>query len=82
LRCHWWYFILLQCIWSVIMHLLVTQDHLTKTVIKQWWYIDETVMQQWSNSDAFELGSFMSFSRFWDVIDHILFFCNAFEATY
>jgi hypothetical protein len=78
-RCHWSYFILLQCIWSMIMHLLVKQDLFTKIVIKQWWDSDETLMQQSSNSDAFELGSFMSFSRFWDVIDHILFFCNAFE---
>jgi hypothetical protein len=47
LRWHWWYFILLQCIWSVIMHLLVTKDHLTKTVSRQWWDSDGTVMQQW-----------------------------------
>jgi hypothetical protein len=46
LRWHWWYFILLQCIWSVIMHLLVTKDPLTKTVIRQWWDSDGTVMQQ------------------------------------
>jgi hypothetical protein len=44
---------------------------------KQWSNSDETVMRQWSNSDAFDLGSFMSFARFWDVIDHILIFCNA-----
>jgi hypothetical protein len=37
----------LQCIWSVIMHLLVTQDHLKITVIRQWWDSDGTVMQQW-----------------------------------
>jgi hypothetical protein len=42
-RCHWSYSILLQCIWSVIMHLLVTQDHLKK----QWSNSDETVMEQW-----------------------------------
>jgi hypothetical protein len=43
--CHWSVFNLLQCVGNVIMHLLVTQDHLTKTVIKQW-----------SNSDAYNLS--------------------------
>jgi hypothetical protein len=89
LRCHWSYFILLQCIWSVIMQLLVTQDLLPKTVIKQWCNSDATAMpQQWCDSDttvmpliqalfcAFYLGSSMSFSSFWDVIDHILSFWN------
>jgi hypothetical protein len=73
--------------WSVIMHLLVTKDNFANTVIKQWWDIDVTVMQQWSNSDAFELGSsdafdlsFLTlFSSFSDVIDQILSFCNALE---
>jgi hypothetical protein len=90
LRRHWSYLILLQCIWSVIMHLLVAQHLLPKTVFKQWWNSDATVMpQQWCDSDttvmpliralfcAFDLGSLMSFSSFWDVIDHILSFWNA-----
>jgi hypothetical protein len=44
LRCHWSYFILLQCLGGVVMDLLVTQDIVTKTVIKQWWDSDGTVM--------------------------------------
>jgi hypothetical protein len=35
------------------------------------------MMEQWSNSDAFDLSSLMSFSSFWDGIDHFLSFCNA-----
>jgi hypothetical protein len=46
-RCHWSVFILLQGVGSVILNLLVTQDHLTKTMNKQWWDSDATVMQQW-----------------------------------
>jgi hypothetical protein len=34
-------------------------------------------MQQWSNSDAWDLSSFMYFFSIWDVIDHIFSFCNA-----
>jgi hypothetical protein len=48
-----------------------------KTVIKQWSNSDETVMWQWWNSDAFDLSFITLFSSFWDVIDHILSFCNA-----
>jgi hypothetical protein len=70
LRCHWSYLILLQC----LALCLVTQDHLKK---KQWRNSDRTVMRQWWNSDAFDLGSFLSFSSFWDVIDRILSFCNS-----
>jgi hypothetical protein len=44
---------------------------------KQWLDSDETVMQQWLNSDAFDLSFLMTSSSFWDVIDHILLFCNA-----
>jgi hypothetical protein len=44
---------------------------------KQWSNSDATVMEQWWNSDAFDLRTLMSFAWFWDVIDHILFFCNA-----
>jgi hypothetical protein len=43
---------------------------------------DGTVMKQWWNSDAFDLSSFMLFWRFWDVIDHILSFCNVLEVLY
>jgi hypothetical protein len=46
---------------------------------KQWRNSDETLMQQWWNSDAFDLSSFMSFSSFRDVIDHIISFNNALE---
>jgi hypothetical protein len=46
---------------------------------KQWSNSDETVMEQWCNSDASELSSFMSFSSFWDVMDSILSFCHALE---
>jgi hypothetical protein len=35
------------------------------------------VIEQWWNSDACDLGSFMSFSSFWDIIDRILSFCNS-----
>jgi hypothetical protein len=52
----------LQCMWSVIMHLLVKQDNFTNTVIKQWSNSDETVMEQWCNSDAFDLSFFTLFS--------------------
>jgi hypothetical protein len=119
LRCHWSYFILLQCIWSVIMHLLgpfdkngeqtfdlskfmslsrlwdVIDQFLSfcnalevllcicwwhKTIWqKQWTNSDETVMEQWCNSDVSELSSFRSFSSLWDVIDYILSFCHALE---
>jgi hypothetical protein len=51
---------------------LVTQDLLTKTVTK-------TVTEQWWNSDAFNLSTFILLSRFWDVIDHILSLNNALE---
>jgi hypothetical protein len=44
---------------------------------KQWLDSDETVMQQWLNSDAFDLSFLMTSSSFWDVFDHILLFCNA-----
>jgi hypothetical protein len=57
--------------WDVIDHILsfcnalgvclVTQDLLTKTIIKQLWDSDQTVMTQWSNSDAFDLSNFMSY---------------------
>jgi hypothetical protein len=40
-RCHWSYSVLLQFLGSVIMHLL------TKTVMRQWWDSDGTVMEQW-----------------------------------
>jgi hypothetical protein len=43
---------------------LVTQDYLTKTVIKQWWDSDAPVMRQWWDSDAFDLSSSISFARF------------------
>jgi hypothetical protein len=39
-------------------------------------------MQQWSNSDAFDLSKFMSFSRLWDVIDHFLSFCKVLECYF
>jgi hypothetical protein len=35
------------------------------------------MMEQWLNSDAFYLSFLIFFSRFWDVIDHVLSFCNA-----
>jgi hypothetical protein len=41
---------------------LVTQDYLTKTVIKQWWDSDAPVMRQWWNSDAFDLSHFQGFA--------------------
>jgi hypothetical protein len=34
-------------------------------------------MEQWSNSDAFDLSFLLLLPRFWDVMDHILSFCNA-----
>jgi hypothetical protein len=40
---------------------------------------DQTEMRQWWNSFAFDFSPSMSFSRFWDVIEHILSFCNALE---
>jgi hypothetical protein len=45
-----------------------------------WWH--KTFWQtQWSNSDAtvmpFDFGSFISFARFWDVIDRIVSCCKA-----
>jgi hypothetical protein len=33
---------------------------------KRWSNSDETVMQQWLNSDAFDLSFVIIFSRFWD----------------
>jgi hypothetical protein len=76
-------------IWEILCHILsfcnalgvclVKQDHLTKTVNKQWCHSEQTVIQQWSNNDAYDLSSFMSFWRFWDVVDHILAFHNALE---
>jgi hypothetical protein len=74
LRYHWSYSVLLQFIGSVILHLLVTQDHLTKIVIKQWWDSDDILF--FCNA----LG--VSCSRFWDVIDHMPSFCNAFEVIF
>jgi hypothetical protein len=71
LRCHWSYFILLQCLGSVFGH--------TRPFDKN---SDGTVMQQWSNSDAFDLSFSLLFSRLWDVIDHIPSFCNAFEVIF
>jgi hypothetical protein len=71
LRCNWSYFILLQCLGTLVIDLVVTQDLLRKTVMEQWW-----------NSDAYELSSFLLFWRFWDVIDHILSFCNVLEVLY
>jgi hypothetical protein len=79
LRCYWSFFILLQCIGSVVIDLVLTQDLLPKTVMEQWWNSDETVMRHWWNSDAYELSYFLLFWRFWDVIYHILAFCNALE---
>jgi hypothetical protein len=46
-------------------------------MMRMWWDSAGSVMWQWCNSDAFDLSTFMSFSSFWDVIDHILSFCNA-----
>jgi hypothetical protein len=61
----------LSSFWDVIDHIssfcnalgvcLVTQDLLTKTIIKQLWDSDQTVMTQWSNSDAFDLSNFVSY---------------------
>jgi hypothetical protein len=65
LRWHWWNYILLQCIWSVIMHLLVTKDPLTKTVIRQWWDSDATVMQQWCLWFRLFCVIFMDFRCHW-----------------
>jgi hypothetical protein len=72
LRRHWSYFILLQCLGSVVIDLVVTQDLLPKTLMEQWWDSDATVMEQWCNSDAFDFSYFLLFCRFWDDIDHIL----------
>jgi hypothetical protein len=66
LRWHWSYFIPLQCLGTVFGD--------TRPFDKN---SDGTVMQQLSNSDAFDLSFSLLFSRFWDVIDHILSFCNA-----
>jgi hypothetical protein len=66
LRCHRSYFILLQCLGNVFGD--------TRPFDKS---SDGTVMQQWSNSDAFDLSFSFLFSRFWDVIDNILSFFNA-----
>jgi hypothetical protein len=76
-RCHWSYFILFECLGSVITDLVVAQVRLPKTVIEQWWDSDATVTRQWWNSDAFDLSSIMSLWRYGDAIDHILSFCNA-----
>jgi hypothetical protein len=46
-RCHWSYFILFECLGSVITDLVVAQDPLPKAVTKQWWNSDATVMRQW-----------------------------------
>jgi hypothetical protein len=49
----------------------------------EWQNSDQTdvkqMMRQWCNSDAFDLGIFMSIASFRDVIDPILSFCNALE---
>jgi hypothetical protein len=46
---------------------------------KQWRNSDATVIEQWLNSDAFDLSFLMLISRFLDVMDHIISFNNALE---
>jgi hypothetical protein len=46
---------------------------------KQWQNSDATVIEQWLNSDAFDLSFLMLISRFLDVMDHIISFNNALE---
>jgi hypothetical protein len=70
--------------WDVMGHIVsccnalgVCLKNSEQTLMRQWWNSDATVMQQWWNSDAFDLSFITLFSSFWDVIDHILSFCNA-----